>query len=349
MDINFSVATGLHDSDFGKLIDPLHLVLQTESDLLEKRVHFVDTFFNVEKSSHYAETYEVGSGLGDFMAVEEGGEPSNDGTEITGKKVIENIVFMLRTVTTLTGVEDAQMKISPEMKRGMAQFAGRYFVTRDRVASAALTNAENKSVIINKANIDLTTFDGLPLFHKAHKWGGKKKSGTQGNLFYRADGSDALASVDYMEDIFNEMSGKLRGMKDENGEPMGYTADTVRIPGNRLKLEKYLRKMFGSEYAGAVENATINTQHGRYHLFVDPYWLSDKDVIDVMSSGCNEALVGNVFQNRSRLKVKTVEDNGFNLAHIARGRFGVGFANYKHIGRLYLLDNGATMSTAELL
>jgi hypothetical protein len=349
MDIIFSVDGGLHDSRFGKMLDPLHAVIQTESDLLEKRVRLVDSLFNVEKSNHYAETYEVAGGLSDFQAVLEGGEPETDGSEVTGKKVVENIEFMKRTVTTMKAMEDAHMKISPEMKRGLRQFIGKYFETRDRIASVALTNAEQKSIIVNKATVDLTTFDGHPLFYKAHKWGGKKVSGTQGNLFYLADGADAIGSVEYMEDLFNEASGRLRNMKDENGNPMGYAADVVRIPGNRLKLEKYLRKLFGSEYAGMVENATVNTQSGRYHLFVDPYWQSDRDVIDIMSSEANEAVIGNVFQNRSKLMVETRKDNGFNLAHIARCRFGVGFPNYKHICRVYLLDAGASMATAEKL
>lgn len=349
MDIIFSVAGGLRDSDFGKLIDPLHAVIQKESDLLEKRLHLVDHLFNVEKSSHYAETYETTSGLGEFQAVAEGGEPETDGSEITGKKVVENIEFMKRTVTTMKAMEDAHMKISPEMKRGLRQFVGQYYQTRDRIASVALSSGEAKSVVINKALVDLTTYDGLPLYHKAHKWGGKKKNGTQGNLFYLADGPEALASIEYMEDVFNEGSGRIRNFLDENGNPIGYSADIVRIPGNRLKLEKHLRKLLGSEYAGAVENATINTQSGRYHLFVDPYWISDKDVIDLYSKDANEALLGNVFQNRSKLMVKTKEDNGFNLAHIARCRFGVGFPNYKHTCRIYLLEKDATMATAEKL
>ena len=349
MDIIFSVGSGLHDSKFGKLLDPLHAVIQAESDLLENKIHLVDNLFNVEKSSHYAETYEVGGGLSDFQAVAEGGEPETDGSETTGKKVVENIVFMKRTVTTMTALEDAHMKVSSGMKRSLREFIGRYYITRDRIASAALTNGEKKEIIVNKATVDLTTFDGLPLFHKAHKWGGKKKTGTQGNLFYLADGPDAIASVEYMEDLFNEASGRLRNFKDENGEPMGYAADTIRIPGNRFKLELYLRKLLGSEYAGAIENATVNTQNGRYHLFVDPYWQSDVDVIDIMSSAANEAIMGNVFQNRTKLMVETSKDNGFNLAHIARCRFGVGFANYKHICRVYLLDKDGTMASAEKL
>lgn len=349
MDIIFSVDGGLHDSRFGKLLDPLHAVIQTESDLLEKRVRLVDSLFNVEKSSHYAETYEVAGGLSEFQAVLEGGEPENDGSEVTGHKVVANIEFMKRTVTTMKAMEDAHMKITPGMKRDLREFIGKYYETRDHIASVALTNGEKKSIIVNKATVDLTTYDGLPLFHKSHKWGGKKVSGTQGNLFFTADGTEAIGSVEYMEDLFNEAGGRLRNMKDENGNPMGYAADTVRIPGNRLKLEKYLRKLFGSEYAGAVENATVNTQSGRYHLFVDPYWQSDVDVIDIMSSDCNEAILGNVFQDRSKLMVETRKDNGFNLAHIARCRFGVGFPNYKHICRVYLLDAGKTMDTAEKL
>ena len=349
MDINFSFASGLHDSDFGKCLEPLKMVIQNESDVLDKKLGLVESLFNVEKSSNFAEGYEVRAGLDEFQAVPEGGEPINDGSETTGKKVIENIQFLKSVTLTRSALEDAKMKITPEMKRKLEGFIGVWYRTRNHIASVALTSAENKKVLINGAEVDLTTFDGLPLFNKAHKWGGKKKSGTQCNLFYLADGADAIKSVEYLEDVLNTMSFKLLNMKDENGNVMGYSADTIRIPGNRMALAMYLRKMLGSEYAGSIENATINTQSGKFNLFVDPFWQSDKDVIDVMSKECSKAISGNVFQNRRPLSVSTREDRGLNLETIARGRFGVGFPEYKHIERLYLLDKDATMATAELL
>ena len=349
MDIQFSYASGLHDSIFGKALEPIRSIILAESDALDKRLGLVDSLFNVEKSSHFAEGYEVRAGLEEFMAVPDGGEPVNDGTESTGKKVIENIQFLKSTVITRSALEDAKMKITPEMKRKIEGFVGVYYRTRNHIASAALANAEQKAVRINGADVDLTTFDGLPLFHKAHKWGGKKKSGNQCNLFYLADGADAIKSVEYLEDVINTASFKLINMKDENGNAMGYEADTIRVPGNRKHLAMYLRKLLGSEYAGSIENATMNTQNGKYNLFIDPFWQSDKDVIDVMSKESSRLISGNVFQNRSKLTVTAREDRGLNLEQIARCRFGVGFPEYKHIERIYLLDKDATMATAERL
>lgn len=349
MDITFSYASGLNDSIFGKALEPIRSIILAESDALDKRLGLVDAFFNVEKSTHFAEGYEVRAGLDEFQAVPDGGEPINDGTESTGKKVVENIQFLKSIVLTRSALEDAKMKITPEMQRKIEGFVGVYYRTRNHIASAALSAAENKAIKINGADIDLTTFDGLPLFHKAHKWGGKKKNGTQCNLFYLADGADAIKSVEYLEDVINTASFKLINTKDETGNVLGYEADTIRVPGNRKTLAMYLRKMLGSEYAGSIENATMNTQSGKFNLFVDPFWQANEDVIDVMSKESNKNLSGNIFQNRSKLSVTTREDRGLNLEQIARCRFGVGFPEYKHIERIYLLDKDATMATAELL
>ena len=349
MDINFTYAGGLNDSIFGKALEPIRMIITAESDALDKRLGLVDQLFNVEKSTNFQEGYDIRAGLDEFQAVAEGGEPINDGTESTGRKVIDNIQFLKSIVITRSALEDAKMKITPEMKRKLEGFVGVYYRTRNHVASAALNSAENKAVIINGAEVDLTTFDKLPLFHKAHKWGGKKKNGTQCNLFYLNDGADAIKSVEYLEDVVNTASFKLLNMKDENGNVMGYAADTIRIPGNRRALAMYMRKMLGSEYAGSIENATLNTQNGKFNLFIDPFWQSDKDVIDVMSQESSKAISGNVFQNRRPLSVNSREDRGLNLEQIARCRFGVGFPEYKHIERIYLLDKDATMATAELL
>ena len=349
MDIQFSVSNGLNDALFGKCVNPLYKVIQVESDILEKKLGLVDNLFVIEKSRHYADEYAIRSGLDEFMATAEGGQPANDGTETTGHKTIRNISFRKALPITREALEDSQYKLTPEMKRDARAFIGAYYRTRDHIASAALTSAENKSVIINGTTVDLTTYDKLPLFAKAHKWGGAKKSGVQGNLFYLADGAEAIKSVTYLEDVLNTASGRILNMKDENGNAMGYGADTIRVPGNRLALQMYIRKVCGSEYAGAIENATINTQAGKYNIFVDPFWQADHDVIDVMSKSCSDNISGNVFQERTALTVKTTEDDAFNLNTIAYCRFGVGFPEYKHIVRVHLLDKDATMATAELL
>ena len=349
MDVIFSVDTGLLKSAFGKHIDPLKSVILRESDLLEKRVDVVKGMFEIEKSTHYGESYQVGAGIGEFMAIEEGGEPQNDGAEMIGDKFIANIEFAKNIPLTRKAIINAKGPLAAGVKKLGTDMVGAWFKTRSHAASIALSNAEKATVNINGTEVDLTTFDKLPLFSKSHKFGGKKiKGGTQGNLFYLADGFDAFDSVSYLEDVFNEGSGRIRNMKAENGDVMGYTGDVVRIPGNQLKFEKAVRKMLGSEYAGAVENATMNTQSGKYSLFVDPYWITDHPVMDIMSKECSRAINGNIFQERTNLEVE-MQKNKLNMDCIGYGSFGIGFGNYKHIVRIHFLDEEGTMPTAELL
>lgn len=349
MDVIFSVDAGLLNSAFGKHIDPLKSVILSESDALEKRVNLVEGLFEVEKSTHYGESYQVGAGIGEFMAINEGGEPQNDGAEIVGDKTIKNIEFAKNIPLTRKAILNARGPLAAGVKKLGTDMVGAWFKTRNHAASLALSNAENMHVVINGTSVDLTTYDELPLFSKAHKFGSKKgKSGIQSNLFYVNDGLDAISSVSYLEDVFNTGSGRIRNMKAENGDVMGYNGDTVRIPGNQLHLEKMVRKLLGSEYAGSIENATMNTQTGKYNLFVDPYWVTDHPVIDIMSKEASRSINGNIFQERTRLEVE-LQKNKLNMDCIGYGSFGIGFGNYKHIVRIHFLDKDGTMGTAELL
>lgn len=348
MDINFTIGAGLLDSAFGKHLHPLKAVILKESDALEKKIQLVESMFEIQKSNHYGESYQVGAGIGEFMAIEEGGEPENDGAEMIGDKYIANIEFAKNLPLTRKAIANAKGKLAMSVKKLGTDLVSAWFQTRNHAASIALSAAEKRTVNINGTKVDLTTYDDMPLFSANHKWGGKKKSGTQSNLFYLNDGFDALDSVAYFEDVLTEGNGKIRNMKSEKGEPMGYSANIIRIPGNQLQLEKMLRKTLGSEFAGSIENATINTQTGKYSLFVDPFWVSPTPVIDLMSKDCSRAINGNIFQERTKLEVET-QKNRLNMDVIGYGSFGLGFGNYKHIVRIYFLDDGATMDTAEKL
>lgn len=348
MDIVFSVDTGLLNSAFGKHIDPLKSVILKESDALEKKLQLVESMFEIQKSTHYGESYQVGAGIGEFMAIAEGGEPENDGAELIGDKTVNNIEFAKNIPLTRKAIINAKGKLASSVRKLGTDLVSAWFMTRNHAASAALSNAEKESIKINGALVDLTTYDEMPLFSKNHKWGGKKKNGTQGNLFYLADGVEALDSVAYLEDVFTEGNGKIRNMKSESGDPMGYSANIIRIPGNQLKLEKAIRKLLGSDYAGTIENATLNTQSGKYSIFVDPFWNSQAPCIDLMSKDCSRAINGNIFQERTNLEVE-MQKNRLNMDCIGYGSFGIGFGNYKHIVRIYFLGKDATMDSAELL
>ena len=121
-------------------------------------------------------------------------------------------------------------------------------------------------------------------------------------------------------------------MKDENGEYLGYTADTIILPGNRPIAEAIAKKVCGSE--GSLGNGynDINLQYGNWNIVVMPNWQTSDNRIMIMSSEANRNLSGNMFFNRVPLTVSSWVDNHTgNYIWNGRCRFGVGFGSYKHI------------------
>jgi hypothetical protein len=139
-------------------------------------------------------------------------------------------------------------------------------------------------------------------------------------------------STDVFEESLYALASKLRNMKDERGEPMGYTADTIVIPGNNPKLESIVRKVCGSYGATGTGYNDINLHYGNWNLVVLPSWQPTDRRIMVMSSEANKNLCGNMFFNRIPLTVTNWVDNHTgNYIWNGRCRFGVGFGTYKHI------------------
>ena len=155
-------------------------------------------------------------------------------------------------------------------------------------------------------------------------------------------------STGAFEEALAELSVKIRGMKDENGEALGYTADTLILPGNKPKLEQIVKKVCGSD--GALGNGynDINLQFGNWNIIVLPTWQAEDDRLLIMSSEANRNLGGNLFFNRIPLTVTNWVDNHTgNYIWNGRCRFGVGFGTYKHI--LLAVDSSSAVAGAEAL
>jgi hypothetical protein len=137
-------------------------------------------------------------------------------------------------------------------------------------------------------------------------------------------------------------------MKDENGEALGYTADTLILPGNRPAAEMIAKKVCGSE--GALGNGynDINLQFGNWSIVILPNWQTADDRLMIMSSEANKNLSGNMFFNRVPLSVSNwVDHHTGNYLWAGRCRFGVGFGNYKHI--LLAVDSTSAVEGATAL
>ena len=170
------------------------------------------------------------------------------------------------------------------------------------------------------------------------------KGKTQSNYFYGAISTDAAA----FQKTLAVLANKLRNFKDENGEIMGYTADTLIIPCNRPDLETMAKAVIGTERTAGSDFNDINTQYGNWTLVVLDYWESDKDEIMVMSSEANENLLGNMFFNRVKLDITNgIDPHTRNFFWNGYCRMGIGFGAWKHM--LRAVNSSSAVTNADAL
>ena len=349
--IVYSKSTGLNNSAIGKLETPIKMIIEHESDLLTKKGGICSWLFNVEKSHRFGETIIGQNEFETFRAVVEGGGAESDTINETYKKFIEHIQFMKEFTVTAEMMEDANFGVAQDAKRRAENFTRAYYKTINKACESALINGTKPSGRFANANIDLTTGDGLPLFSSKHVYG--QSIGTQSNLYYGnifSTGTSAAraASTGAFEEALGKLSVIVRNMKDENGDPLGYTADTLILPGNRPVAETIAKKVCGSE--GALGNGynDINLHYGNWNIVILPNWQTNDDRVMVMSSEANKSLSGNMFFNRVPLTVSSWVDNHTgNYVWNGRCRFGVGFGTYKHI--LLAVDSESAVSGATKL
>ena len=351
--IVYSKSTGLNNAAVGKLETPIKMIIEHESDLLSKKGGICSWLFNVEKSSRFGETIVGQNEFDVFKAAKEGAGAEIDSINETYTKFIEHIQFMKEFVITAEMMEDANYGVASEAKRRAENFTRAYYKTINKICSEALVNARGSSTTFAGTEIDLTAGDGMPLFSSAHKYGGSKFNGTQSNYFCGdifgtgATGSRVF-STQAFEEALAELSIKLRNMKDENGEPLGYTADTLILPANRPMVEIIAKKVCGTMSATGNGFNDINLHFGNWNVVVLPNWIATADSCMIMSSEANKNLSGNMFFNRVPLTVSSWVDNHTgNYIWNGRCRFGIGFGTYKHI--LYATDSANQVAGATKL
>ena len=340
----YSAMSGKNDPMFGKFEHPIKALIENESNICEKRKTILDALFNVEKSNRYAETIMGESDFSTFMSKQEGQGAENDNVEPTFKKTIEHIEFAKEFAITRKMADDAKFGIGADMKNKPRKFVRAYYNTRVKIASQALIHGTSKSMVFNRATVDLTCADDLSLFNKAHPYHTEKMKGkTQSNYFY----GEVTGSASVLEEALGTVANKVRNFKDENGEVMEYVADVVVVPCNRPKLENMMKKVIGSERTVGSDYNDINTQYGNWTLVVLDGWETTDDRFMVMSNEANKNLLGNMFYNRVPLDITSdVDKHTRNYFWNGYCRFGVGFNTWKHMA---LVVNAASLSDATAL
>ena len=350
--IVYSKSGGYNNAAIGKMASPIKMIIEHESDLLTKKGGICDSLFNVERSHRFGETIVGGNEFNIFQATAEGAEAAQDTIVQTYSKFIEHIQFTKEFVITAEMMEDANYGVAADAKHRAENFVRAYYKTMNKLCEHVLLNGTKTDTEYAGTTIDITTADGEPLFCSSHLWGSSVtgNNGTQSNYFYGdifgkgADGSRAYSTEQFEQSLY-ALASKLRNMKDENGSPLGYTADTIILPGNQPKVEQIVKKVCGSE--GALGNGynDINLHYGNWNIVVLPSWEAEKPSVMVMSSEANKNLCGNMFFNRVPLTVTNWVDNHTgNFIWNGRCRFGVGFGTYKHI--LLAVDSTTSVNDA---
>lgn len=345
MPIVYSKLSGKNDPAYGKFEHPIKALITNESNALEKKKTLLDVLYNVERSRRYAETVMGQTDFDTFMAAKEGEGAENDTVQFGHKKTIEHIQFMKEFTITKEMVDDAKMGIGTEMKAKPRGFVRAYYKTRTKLAAWALAHGTSTEGKFNKALVDLTVGDGLPLFHNGHKYVKEEyKKLTQSNYFYD---EGICKDTTAFEKALNTLANRMRNFKDENGETMEYVPDVIILPCNRPDLEAIAKKVVGSERTTGVDYNDINTQYGNWTIVILSGWETTDDRFMLMSSEANKNLLGSMFYNRVDLDIRNyIDEHTRNFVWNGYCRFGIGFTTWKHI---LLAVDGASVDGATKL
>ncbi len=338
----YSKESGFTNGVIGRLETPIKMLIEYESDLMKKKGGVCDWLFNIEKSTHFGESIITQNGFDVFQHVPEGSGAISDTIMETGNTFIEHLQFMKEFTITAEMMEDANFGIAADAKRRIQNFVRSYYNTINKACIFALANGMEGNPRFGSTTLNLHTPDCEPLFSANHVWGMIER-GTQANYFAgNFSKKDSVYSINAVEENLYKLAGFIRNMKDENGDPTGYVADTIILPGNKPVLEQMVKKVCGSENVVNSFNNDINLHYGNWSIVILPTWTPEKDEMMVMSSEANKALAGNVFFERVPLTVSSwIDHHTGNYNWTGRCRFGIGFGSYKHIVRVteQLTDN----------
>lgn len=280
----------------------------------------VNALFNVQKSDAFGEKIGGVTEFADFSIVNEGGKAVQDDIQASFSKLIEHEQLIKSFVCTAEMKEDGRINVMKDMA---AQFVRAYKRSRAQQTTNFLCG-EGATYTFGGKTLDRTVADGKALFATDHPG---KRAGvpTQSNVFTDAFGSNAT--------VLYKLANIGRNFRNASGNVMGYTFDTIVIPGNAPELEETVKRIIGSELVVGSNNNDINTQKGGWKLVVNHRWFADteKKPYIIMSSEAMKELNGNLLYDRLPLSVMDKVDEGtWNLEWSGRYRLGVGSYAWQH-------------------
>lgn len=319
MAVTFSKHGGLNDEAWKVIDTELSMVIQDTDTEKNKDDELVKQLFNVKTSKKFGEKQGSMTEFGNFVEVSEGDNAIQDDLQMGFSKLIEHVQFIKGFTCTREAKDDGNIDM---MKQAAANFVRAYKRSRAQFASDCLV-AEGTTFLYGGKSYDKTTGDGKGLFATDHP-GKRTGVGTQSNVFTDAFGTDAT--------VLYKLANVGRNFKNQSGNVMGYTFDTIVIPGNTPVLEDTIKKIIHSHQVVGSNYNDINTQEGIWKLIVDHRWEAASGTAPyiIMSSEANKELNAGVFYDRVALDVANeVDINSRNLKWSGYARWSAGFYDWR--------------------
>lgn len=328
MAVIFSKSSGAANDYWNEWADMIQMKMKDTDNEKNNDDELVNALFNVKKSKRFGEKIAGLSTFGNFEVVDEGAEAPADTLKETEPKLITHSEFKKLFEVTKTMKEDLQFDIAATKAAANVRS---YKRSRAEFGSNALTSAAKTFTYGSKTELDSTTADGLALFDKAHT--DLTGVATQSNMFTNAFGND--------DAMLNRLANIGMNFKNATGHVMGYTFDTLIVPGNAYRLITLGKKIINSDQQVGSNYNDANVNKGMWKLVVDHHWqvANGTEPYIIMSSQANKDLMGNMFYDRTPLEIEQdVDVRTQNLVSSCRCRFSVGFGDWRHI----LLGGAAT-------
>lgn len=321
MAIAFSKSSQLNDELWKDVDRVLKLVMQDTDNEKNNDDELVKAIFNVSTSKRFGEKVGSMTEFANFDIVDEGSDFVQDELQAGFSKLIEHKAMLKGFVCTREMKDDGQIDT---MKIAAANFIRAYKRTRAQFASDALTTEGATFNFGSSTGLDKKTADNKALFATDHPYKVSTVTGTQSNVFTNAFGSNSV--------ILNKLANIGRNFRNQSGQVMGYTFDTIIIPGNCPELEDTVKKIIRTDLMVGSNYNDVNTQKGLWKLIVDHRWTApvvesaQTNPYILMSSEANKELQGAMFYDRCPLDVRNeVLNKSRNLEWSGYCRMGVGF------------------------
>lgn len=318
-----SFASGLLDhSMFGKVQGPIASLIERQLGIEKPEEALWNKVFREKKSKHFGENYVSRTGLADMEPVPEGGDYPSTAYQDGYSKQIVNEEFKQSFAVTMKAIED---DVYGSVKDDAKNLVVGYHRGKARLAAkfVGLSLQGQTGFTKNGIKFDLSCQDGGCVFATNHA--PKVSGAAQSNLYADAFSVDALTAAML----------KMRSLKDEDGNTLDITPDTIIIPSNRPVLYANVMQAVAAMGKPGTSNNDVNIHHGNFTVYVSSYlndWIPAGDSPWILfDSVFNEAVDGNIFQNRVPFSVRSELERNDNNVWLARARYNYGFVNWRQM------------------